>query len=147
MHAEGKEHALAIASIMFLQKGTVPKTRSGKIARAWCRKAYNDGSLKVIHHESFHNNNGPEAVDVAPQVPLEIEGPANNPAAATTNDTATAATTTPSPPPNTKLTPDQVRNLSKEEIIRRLIVDLSRVASVPPSSIDKSVPMISTMDS
>jgi acyl-CoA synthetase (AMP-forming)/AMP-acid ligase II len=136
--AINQEHSLSIASIMFLQKGTVPKTRSGKIARAWCRKGYNDGTLKVIHHESFMNNKSTEgaAFFESPHPPLEIEGPAKNgpmfAEAAAGGD---------------RLTPEEVRNLPKEEIIQRLLVDLSRVAAVPPSTIDKTVPMISMMDS
>jgi acyl-CoA synthetase (AMP-forming)/AMP-acid ligase II len=121
-----QEHALGIASIMFLQKGTVPKTRSGKIARSWCRKAYNDGSLKIIHHESFRKDQNVVA-------PFEIEEPAN---------TADATTARP-----IRLSPDEVRNLPKDEIGQRLIADLSQLTSVPPTSIDRNVPMISLMDS
>jgi hypothetical protein len=43
------EHGLAITSICLLQQRSVEKTTSGKIARAWCRKAYLAGTLKIVH--------------------------------------------------------------------------------------------------
>ena len=42
------EHGLMLSSVVLLRTRTVPKTTSGKIARAWCRKAYVDGSLSAL---------------------------------------------------------------------------------------------------
>ena len=42
------EHGLMLSSVVLLRTRTVPKTTSGKIARAWCRKAYVDGTLSAL---------------------------------------------------------------------------------------------------
>lgn len=51
--AINQEHSLGISQIVFLQTNTVPKTTSGKIARAWCRKAFVGGTLKAVFQKSF----------------------------------------------------------------------------------------------
>lgn len=42
------EHGVALHCVCLLRSRTVPKTTSGKIARSWCRKAYQDDSLSVL---------------------------------------------------------------------------------------------------
>ena len=46
--AINQEHSLGLFSIALLKTRTVPKTSSGKIARAWCRKGYVAGTLQVV---------------------------------------------------------------------------------------------------
>ena len=75
-----QEHSLSVAEILLLETRTVPKTSSGKIARAWCRKGYLANSLKVVYRKSFVNSSSKgssaAANDSAPAriASLEIEG-------------------------------------------------------------------------
>ncbi len=41
-------HGVSIGSICLLKTRSIPKTTSGKIARAWCRRAFLEGSLQVL---------------------------------------------------------------------------------------------------
>jgi acyl-CoA synthetase (AMP-forming)/AMP-acid ligase II len=51
-----QEHSLSISQIIFLKTKTVPKTTSGKIARAWCRKGFLAGTLQVVYKKSFKDD-------------------------------------------------------------------------------------------
>jgi acyl-CoA synthetase (AMP-forming)/AMP-acid ligase II len=48
-----REHSLGLHEIVFIQSKSIPKTSSGKIARAWCRKAYVGGTLPVVYRKLF----------------------------------------------------------------------------------------------
>lgn len=43
------EHGVGLKTICLLETRTVPKTTSGKIARAWCRKAFIEKKLSIIY--------------------------------------------------------------------------------------------------
>ena len=43
-----KSHGLALSHVLLLEPRTIPKTTSGKIARAWCKKKFLSGDLRVI---------------------------------------------------------------------------------------------------
>ena len=43
-----KAHGLALSHVLLLEPRTIPKTTSGKIARAWCKKRFLAGELKVV---------------------------------------------------------------------------------------------------
>lgn len=43
-----KAHGLALSHVLLLEPRTIPKTTSGKIARAWCRKRFLAAELKVV---------------------------------------------------------------------------------------------------
>mmetsp|Transcript_27246 Transcript_27246/g.45699 ORF Transcript_27246/g.45699 Transcript_27246/m.45699 type:complete len:908 (+) Transcript_27246:46-2769(+) len=49
-------HGLALYSVCLLMTRSVPKTTSGKIARAWCRRGYLEGSLKIVHQVKGGNS-------------------------------------------------------------------------------------------
>lgn len=44
-----QEHGLALQSVCLLRTKSVPKTTSGKIARAWCRRGFVEGTLNIAH--------------------------------------------------------------------------------------------------
>lgn len=122
--AVNQEHSLGLFSIAFVKTHTIPKTSSGKIARAWCRKGYAAGTLQVVHKRIFKSE----------QSTHEIE-PSNGTQQPTRQDTLTtrdAAT---------------VRAMSKEDILNMLVRDISRVGSVPADSVDKKVPLVHMLDS
>lgn len=42
------EHGVGLSSVCLLEPRTVEKTTSGKIARAWCRRGFVNGTLKIV---------------------------------------------------------------------------------------------------
>jgi acyl-CoA synthetase (AMP-forming)/AMP-acid ligase II len=118
-----QEHSLGISEIIFLKPRTVPKTSSGKIARAWCRKGFVGGTLVAVYRHSFRNDSGSLEVDAS----HEKDGPSR-----------------------ARLSRQEIqaiRDMSRGDILGRLISDLSSVASVPASSISKDTALIQMMDS
>lgn len=119
-----QEHSLALSEIIIVKPKTAPKTSSGKIARAWCRKALVTNTLQVVYRKSFRANNESRS-------PLEIEG---------TQKTAIAAN---------RMASEQdialLRSMSKAEILAKLQSDVDKVAGVV--SVDKTTPLVNVMDS
>ena len=60
--AVASAHGLSVSSICLLKPRTIRKTTSGKIARAWCKRAYLDGSLQLVHRW----DRGQDSPDAAP---------------------------------------------------------------------------------
>lgn len=58
--AVSTSHGVNVSHIRLLKPRTVPKTTSGKIARAWCKRAFLEHTLQVVH--SFDN----ESLDESP---------------------------------------------------------------------------------
>lgn len=125
--AVNQEHSLAIVEIVFLKPRTVPKTSSGKIARAWCRKAYRGNTLQVVYRRAFKST---------VSASLEIE-PAETEAASRED----------SGRPLSSADAAAIRSLCKKEIMTRIVTDVSRVASISPESVDKTAPLVTMMDS
>jgi acyl-CoA synthetase (AMP-forming)/AMP-acid ligase II len=118
-----QDHSIGIYSIVFLKPRTAPKTSSGKIARAWCRKAYIAGTLNVVYKKSFK-------ADVSSHVNNDqdlqlIESNGNQ----TTNDASS------------------IRGMSKDAILKMLITDIARVGNVNANSIDKKASLLHMLDS
>jgi acyl carrier protein len=44
-----REHGLSLHCVVLLRTRSIPKTTSGKIARSWCRKAFQEGTLNAIY--------------------------------------------------------------------------------------------------
>jgi len=61
-----KEHSLTLSHVVLLPPRTVQKTSSGKIARAWCRKAFLNNTFVSVYTQSFQKN-------PTEMTPLEIE--------------------------------------------------------------------------
>ena len=51
--AINKDHGVSVDHVVLLNPRTIPKTTSGKIARAWCRKAFINDSFQVLKQQSF----------------------------------------------------------------------------------------------
>lgn len=133
--AVNQEHSLALTYVVLLRPRTVPKTTSGKIARAWCRKAFQNNSLNAIYKKSFSTNN---ATTNERMSPMEIE-----PTSATSPNEAPDTQQQQQPPGNAK----DIRNMDKSVILKKLTTDISRIMSIPPDTIDKSLPLSAIMDS
>jgi acyl carrier protein len=124
-----QEHSLGVSVLCFLQTRTVPKTSSGKIARAWCRKGYLNGTLSVVYQRSF------AASDVTP---LEIDVPeygAPTPQVANGNGGMKSSDIA------------ALRSMDRAEILAKLKLDVSRAASLPVESVDKDTALATMLDS
>jgi len=113
-----QDHSLGISQIVFLKTKTVPKTTSGKIARAWCRRAFMAGTLQVVFKKSFRDN-----------VSIVEAGESDAPTALS------------------KEAISELRALSTNEIVDRLRGDVSRIAQVPIDSIDSATALVTITDS
>jgi hypothetical protein len=118
-----QEHSFSITEIAFLKTRTVPKTSSGKIARSWCRKGFVNGTLSVVYRKSFRSS-------TATAQPLEIEAGSNAKPAA-----------------RGPVNPATIRAMSKEELYKRLVSDITNVAALDRSAIQPTSPLSSMMDS
>jgi hypothetical protein len=128
--AINQEHSLGITEIAFLQPRSVPKTSSGKIARAWCRKGFVADTLKVVYRKSFKSNTSF----------LEIEPTENGGSPGNTNCSTSI-------PAMSASNAETIRAMSKEEILGKLASDAARAASIPLDSIDKKATLVTMMDS
>ena len=122
--AINQEHSLGITQILFLKTKTVPKTSSGKIARAWCRKGFLGGTLQTIYQKSFKNGG-------RQQTTFEIEQGER-------------------PTPHVPMTQekvDELRAMSKSDMMDKLRVDVAMIAQIPPDSIDNDTALVTILDS
>ena len=120
--AINSEHSLSLAQIIFLKPRTVPKTSSGKIARAWCRKGFLAGTLTIVFTKAFKR-----------LASMEIEG-----AEAPAGEAVESGNAQGAGPSQGALTPDKIeefRAMDKKAIVAKLIVDVNRMGgSIDPSS-------------
>jgi acyl-CoA synthetase (AMP-forming)/AMP-acid ligase II len=133
--AINQEHSLGLSQIVFLQTKTVPKTSSGKIARAWCRKGFLAGTLKVVYKKSFATKNGGSSISS-----FEIEG----------NSQAAGGSSIPAFSSNAPLTKEKIaelRAMDKTELTNKLRMDVARMGQIPPDSIDNDTALVTILDS
>jgi AMP-binding enzyme len=126
------EHSLSIAQIVFLKPRTVPKTSSGKIARAWCRKGFLAGTLTVVYTKAFKNITS-----------MEIEGP--DPSG--TGDAASSPGMQQGPPTKEKI--EELRAMDRKDIVAKLVSDVNKMGgSLDPSSgVNYDSPIVTFLDS
>jgi acyl-CoA synthetase (AMP-forming)/AMP-acid ligase II len=125
------EHSLSIAHIVFLKPRTVPKTSSGKIARAWCRKGFRAGTLTEVYSKAFNK-----------MARMEMEG----------NGASTVVAVDAPGPQHTALTQDmidQLRAMDRKDIIGKLVADVNKMGgSLDPSSgVNTNSPIVTFLDS
>lgn len=126
------EHSLGIAQILFLKPRTVPKTSSGKIARAWCRKAFLSDTLTVIFTKTFKKLGS-----------LEMEGPGQSATGASANGPRRQQG------PLTEQQIEELRAMDKRDIVAKLVADVNKMGgSLDPSSgINNDSPIVTFLDS
>lgn len=119
--AINQEHSLSIDQILFLRTKTVPKTTSGKIARAWCRKAFIGGTLKVVFRKSYREG--------ASSFEIEQNGAGQRKPLLAVEEI------------------EELRKKSRDEIRDMLRADVSKVGQIPPDCIDDDTALITLLDS
>jgi hypothetical protein len=118
--AVNQEQSLGLSHIILLRPKTVPKTTSGKIARAWCRKAYLQKTLQSIDEKSFGN--------FSHQFSSEVTAP-------------------PTSGPAPRIDPASIRSMSERQLKKRLRSDMSRLTSMPIDTIPTDADLITMIDS
>lgn len=116
--AVNQEHSLGLSHLVLVRPRTVPKTSSGKIARAWCRKAFISETLDVVYRKAFKTLGS-----------LEIEQ-TSAPSPALTPDQV-----------------QELRSMDKKQILAKLAGDVAKIGSVTAEAIDVNAPLVSILDS
>ncbi|KAL3907229.1 MAG: hypothetical protein SGILL_008956, partial [Bacillariaceae sp.] len=119
-----QEHSLGVTQILFLKTKTVPKTSSGKIARAWCRKGFLAGTLQTVYQKSFKRD--------GTKTSFEVELGDNK-------------SSTQAPLNSAKI--KEIRSMSRDDIMDKLRLDVARTAQIPPDSIDNDTALVTILDS
>jgi acyl carrier protein len=116
------EHGLALSTICLLKTRSVPKTTSGKIARAWCKRGLLEGSLSILYRwdggESLPGSN--------PDGALAAAAEADDDGSIEIADDGTGSETQKL---MKRVTASEIRSMSHEELLARLEFNLIRVAS------------------
>lgn len=132
-------HGLALSFVCLLQTRSIPKTTSGKIARAWCRRGFVENTLQVVYR-----------LDAEKEVEVEVDGQEENtPGGSAKNaqgyakvSTSDPASTTAGAAPAAVVLPtvtgrahtaEEVRALPLAEIAKQLEDLLLQVAAQGPS--------------
>lgn len=129
-----KKHSIGMSYIVLLKPRTVPKTTSGKIARAWCRKAFLSKSLQVIFSKSLDvDENLKPPMNDEPGTflkPMEIEASASQTRSPIVNNSKS-----------------DVRSMEDNEILGKLTTEIGQLGSIPPESIYHNSPLTEMLDS
>jgi len=126
--AINQEHSLSISYILFLKTKTVPKTSSGKIARAWCRKGYLAGTLQVAYRKSYKKDGTTFEIDKH-TTGRETQSASKNIASLSRENIT------------------QLRALSKIDLMDKLRMDVAEITQFPPDSIDNDTALVTILDS
>jgi acyl-CoA synthetase (AMP-forming)/AMP-acid ligase II/acyl carrier protein len=110
-------HGVELHTAVLLKPKTVPKTTSGKIARKWCKKAFEDGTLKVAYKDEKGSNADP------------MDGEAQGGAPSTAMVTAPRATAA-------------VDVVDIENLLSRLQDDVAQLMECDPDGVDLNTPLI-----
>lgn len=161
------EHGITMSTILLIETRTIPKTTSGKIARAWCRKAYLEKKLQILYRSDADQSDLKQTAnlvdnDLTPPpgeagmakkasgymaIPSsdgkgEIQRPSlTNGATGQGNEKLMMK------PDGTRYTQEEVRAMDRVEIARKLESTLIQVSSIGPSQLnaplDNNVPLTS----
>ena len=123
-----KEHSLSLSCIVILKPRTIPKTTSGKIQRAKTQQGFLAKTLQELHRKEF------------PLGDVADFGDADEESGTRPNGAAPA-------PPTTKLTPAQIRALSRSKIREMLVDAIAAIAGVEKSAIKDGDALNTYMDS
>lgn len=138
------EHGLSLHTVCLLQTRSIPKTTSGKIARAWCRRALVDETLKIIYRSenqmspiSGHSNHHePEATPTgyqAVQTKDDTTAPVSAAPVRTSQSTPAAAGLGPTLPA------EELRQLSVPQIKTKVEAALIAVSQSGPSQLSAPI--------
>ncbi len=138
-------HGLALSFVCLLQTRSIPKTTSGKIARAWCRRGFVENTLQVVYkldaEKEVENEVGGQEEDTpggssAKNVNGYAKVSTSDPASTTNTTAGAAAPVVPVALPTVTgraHTAEEVRALPLAEIAKQLEDLLLQVAAQGPS--------------
>lgn len=132
-----------------LKPRTIPKTTSGKIARAWCKKAYLNNTLAILHCQTSTQKKT-ESSDIEREIEAYSVGDeGENHEKSSMEKEGQSPTATPNATSKTSqkaLSQEEVRALTVQEIVskvEKIIVQLSSQGPEPLHSIDPKVSLLS----
>lgn len=155
--AVSAEHGVMLSSVVLLRTRTVPKTTSGKIARAWCRKAFLENTLTALTRwdggDAEEDTSG-VGMDATTDVG-QSKTAGNGVGAGTRSGDVNLYTVTDEPSaaggagpgagagagvgPGKGLSVEEVRALPVNELVQRLETTLKQIASQGPAPIQGPV--------
>lgn len=137
------EHGLGLSSVCLLRPRTVPKTTSGKIARAWCRKAFLDNTLSILQRWDGTPDNvptAPTATTVTATATINSKGSSGHSSEDLSMDKKAIEDQQPEP-----LLLETIRSLPIPELVKQLSKTLVRVASQSASPLSEPINTTASM--
>jgi hypothetical protein len=146
------EHGVMLSSVILLKTRTIPKTTSGKIARSWCRRGYQEGTLSVLSRWDATDGAGEEeGYD-----DIDLTGPSDASQGAArekqANSSAGKYATTEEPGEEergvrSKPSLAEIRGLSIDDIVLRLEETLKQISAQSPAPITVKMNKLATLSS
>ncbi|GMH62755.1 hypothetical protein TrLO_g15170 [Triparma laevis f. longispina] len=115
-----KVHGLKLSSVCLLEARTIPKTSSGKIARAWCKKKYTSGDLKIVKNGKGDFDTEDGEVEVGGGEEEKVFDPKKA---------------------------EEIRAMTESDIEMKVVGYLSSLSGLPPNEIDRNLAFTGFMDS
>jgi len=129
-----QEHGLGLRWVCLLEPKTVPKTTSGKIARAWCKRRFLAGELKIVKggRKDFGSaaDDGGGGADAHDDARGEQGADQGRPSSGSFS-----------------VDPALIRGMAEAEILQKLLAHMGQLSSLPPDTISQTAPLTTIMDS
>lgn len=141
-----------LTSVILLRTRTIPKTTSGKIARSWCRKGYQEGTLSVLSRWDAADGTGEEEegyddVDLGDLADAGQGAPREKQSNTSAGKYATTEEPGEEDRGRNKLSTAEIRALSHDEIVLRLEETLKQISAQSPAPITGKVNKLTTLSS
>lgn len=129
------EHGIGINTICLLETRSIPKTTSGKIARAWCRKGLQQGTLKILYRSDESTINQKDFLELD-QNEAQTSGkyeklPTGEPGSTTLQ--------------NMHFSAQNVREMKLEDIAKYLEAALVQISAIGPNQLKAPIPKTSPL--
>ena len=135
------EHGVGLVTICLLKTRSIPKTTSGKIARAWCKRGLKEGTLQILFLSEKHDATVENSTKADANSTRSI-----GKGGYTQVNTTDADQEKQQPQVTRGGNVDEIRALSLEEIKSRLEAVLIQVSCVGPTKLtaplDSNAPLI-----
>ena len=152
------DHGLALRYVVLLEPRTVPKTTSGKIARAWCKRRFlgTEGSLEIIKNgrrDFGEGRGGGEGEEGEGEVVEEGWGGEGGEGGEGGGEKGEVRPSSPSSTSSSVggggggVDPATIRSMPEPQIMEKLTTHISQIANLPKASINQAAPLTTVMDS
>lgn len=136
--AVAREHGVKVTLIVLLRPRSIPKTTSGKISRARCKKALEDKQLDVLYRNEDIIGDAPDDADEVANVEMDRSvGDGKQPVAGGTGATGGKPSTT----GGTSGMPTVVTDEAPERVYEFLLAELALLLNVEPTHVNPNKPL------